>query len=207
MRRCHGAAKRKAGDVFEEQALHPGNGGANGQGQIDFPIGEARNAFLAGKIVERDARAGVLPLKKHESSREKPDGERRCIADMKSPARFVGDGMDRIDRLVHAKQNGPRFVQENLAGLGQGERLGRAAEKFHTELGFEIANLAAQRRLRDMEPGRGARDVLFLGHDDKIAKMSQFHGASIPKRNCEPSNIVFRESRMLELVGGNERTL
>src|SRR4029077_13268362 len=56
-------------------------------------------------------------------------------------------------------------------------RFARALEQLHSQLVFQIANLAAHGRLRDVKfLCRGAQDVFSLRHRDEVTKMPQFHG-------------------------------
>ncbi|MCY1241781.1 hypothetical protein D9M72_547020 [compost metagenome] len=50
-----------------------------------------------------------------------------------------------------------------------------ALEQPDLELFFERLDLDAQRRLRNVQALRGAREVELLGDGDEIAEMAQFH--------------------------------
>jgi len=73
------------------------------------------------------------------------------------------------------------MVEERPARIGQPNRLGRAFEQGKSNFVFQIADLSAKRRLRDMQLQRCARDVFHLGHRHEIAQVPQFHG---PLRVC-----------------------
>ena len=98
----------------------------------------------------------------------------------------------RFDGLVGAFQDVPRFGQEYAARLGEAHGLGGSLEKGKAELVLEVANLPAQRRLRDVQFQRGARDVLLFRGGDEIAEVAQFHPQpSIPFGYAEARNMVF----------------
>ena len=84
----------------------------------------------------------------------------------------------------------------DLPGPGAVPRVGEAdgfsspLEELHAQFVFEVADLPAQRRLRDMQPFGGARDILFLSGGDEIAQMAKFHPATVAhtKSMSEPRN-------------------
>ena len=51
----------------------------------------------------------------------------------------------------------------------------RAMEQFDTELGLQLADLVAQRRLGNVQPFRSAAEVEFVGDDHEIPEATQFH--------------------------------
>lgn len=55
----------------------------------------------------------------------------------------------------------------------------RPGEKGGPELLLERADLATERRLRDVEALRGASDVPFLGDGDEVADLREAHGRSM----------------------------
>ena len=55
-------------------------------------------------------------------------------------------------------------------------------KKFHVQFLLKVAYLAAEWRLRNMQPKGGPGHVLFLGHHHKITEMPEFHAREyIPK--------------------------
>jgi membrane fusion protein (multidrug efflux system) len=58
-----------------------------------------------------------------------------------------------------------------------------ALEEWRGELFFQIVNLAAQRRLRHVQPPRGTCQVEFLRHRHEVPQMPQFHAGIIPERH------------------------
>jgi methionyl aminopeptidase len=52
---------------------------------------------------------------------------------------------------------------------------GRSNEERHLELVFELANLAADGRLGDAEPGGGARDAPLTGNGDEVLDLGEAH--------------------------------
>ncbi len=71
----------------------------------------------------------------------------------------MGDGADGLDGLVDAQQDGPGLDEKDFAGLGERERFAGAAEEPDAEFLLEVADLAAERRLGDVQALGGAGDV------------------------------------------------
>src|SRR5947209_8597464 len=64
-------------------------------------------------------------------------------------------------------------------------------EECKPQLILEVMDLAAEGRLRKMQPRRRARDVLSLGDGDKISQMAQLHATG---RACRAgTNRAMRE--------------
>ena len=66
-----------------------------------------------------------------------------------------------------------RLPQEVAPFLREADALSAALEQQHAELVFELPDLPAQRRLRDVKQFGGATDVLGLGHCDEVPKLAQ----------------------------------
>src|SRR5258705_4662458 len=103
----------------------------------------------------------------------------------------VGNGLYRVHRFLGAAQHSLGFNDKHAARFRKADSFGSAVEKCDAKFILQIADLAAQRRLRDMKPGRSARDVLLFSDGDKISKMAQFHPQpSIPFEHIAPSNLM-----------------
>ena len=70
------------------------------------------------------------------------------------------------------------LVVERLAGVGDLDGTGRAAQELDLEFVLEVADLDAQRRLRDEEPPRAPARRKFLRDRAEVSKLAQFHGRS-----------------------------
>ena len=62
------------------------------------------------------------------------------------------------------------FVQQP-AGIGQAHRPGAAFDQGDAQFLLQLLDLAAQRRLGDVEPLRRAREVLLVRHGDEVAQV------------------------------------
>ena len=72
-------------------------------------------------------------------------------------------------------KNDARLGQKDFSRPGQPDGFRAALKKLKPKLIFEVVNLAADARLRDMELQRGTRNIFFLGDGDEVAEMTQFH--------------------------------
>ena len=69
-----------------------------------------------------------------------------------------------------------RFGQEAFAGMGEGDRaFGLAGKQLGAEHGFQGADLVAERRRRDVETRRGAREMQFFGDRGEVLEVAEFH--------------------------------
>ena len=65
-------------------------------------------------------------------------------------------------------------------------------EQRNAQFIFEIANLSAQRRLRNVKARGGAGHVLFFSDGDEVSQVAEFHSpSSISLWHGEPSDKVF----------------
>src|ERR1700731_3154058 len=83
----------------------------------------------------------------------------------------------------------PSYPMSRRAGGGQLDAAHAAADQLDANLVFEIADLAAERRLRRVQPflGRERQAALFGGRDEK-AKGPELHGR-LPYLQGMPSSL------------------
>ena len=104
------------------------------------------------------------------------DGEPAVLAARRA-ARVLDRGVDRGEDLAAA-------LEQHLAGGRELDAARRAVAAGAPELGLEAADLLGERRLRDVQPLRGAAEVPLLGDGDEVAQLSQLHVTddSYPRR-------------------------
>ena len=86
-----------------------------------------------------------------------------------------GDACGLVPGAHDVLEDLPRLREVGLARLGQHHAVVLADEEREAELLLELLDLAAERRLRDVEPFGRAPEVQLLGDRYEIAKMSQLH--------------------------------
>src|SRR6202023_4122346 len=97
------------------------------------------------------------------------------------PARRFHGGID-----LRQRQSG--MVEEGLACGGQFDAAHAAAHQLDANLIFEIADLAAEGRLRRVQPFLSReRQAALLGDRDEIAKVPYLHGAFHISKACPPT--------------------
>src|ERR1700692_668071 len=87
----------------------------------------------------------------------------------------VGDSFHHLYRLVSAFHNSARFVKKDVASFRESDRFCPMLEKGNAEFIFEVANLPAQWRLRNVKPRGCARHILSFSDGDEIAQVAQLH--------------------------------
>ena len=73
-------------------------------------------------------------------------------------------------------------MQERFSGRQEAHATWGAGEEWRADLCFERLDLAAHRRLRDVQLFRRAAHVSFFGNGNEVADLREAHGDSIPKR-------------------------
>jgi methionyl aminopeptidase len=98
-------------------------------------------------------------------------------------------------------------IEEDLAARQEAHAPPRSREERGAELVFERADLAAERRLRDVQPRRGAADVLLFCDGDEVADLGEAHALQLnrSKRYWTAPAAPFIVSRMaVEIYAGRE---
>ena len=78
-------------------------------------------------------------------------------------------------RMVDATEDVFRLAQEGAAGARQRDVVAAPIEQRDANLHLELANLLAERWLRRVQSGRGAREIQFFGHRQEVPQMPQLH--------------------------------
>lgn len=89
------------------------------------------------------------------------------------PLQFPHD----LGRLFQFSQDPSGMVPKQLARLCEGHFTSETIEEPGPEFLLPRADLDGQGRLGNMDHFRGARKALTRGHSEKIAKLTQLHGA------------------------------
>ena len=75
-------------------------------------------------------------------------------------------------RRLNVRQNLPRFLEKYFSGRRQPHGFRAALQQLKTDFVLEVADLAADARLRDVQLQRRARNVFRLGHGDEVTEMA-----------------------------------
>jgi len=77
--------------------------------------------------------------------------------------------------MVDATEDVFRLTQERAAGICQRDVMTAPIEQRDANLHLELANLLAERRLRRVQSGRGAREIQFFRDRHEVPQMPQLH--------------------------------
>lgn len=86
--------------------------------------------------------------------------------------RAGGRGLRGHAQLVSIQKQFPGESQQDSTGFGEANARGRPLEQGHIEFRLEIADLPADRWLRDMQAFGGAGEIQLLGHGNKILEVA-----------------------------------
>ena len=96
---------------------------------------------------------------------QKAEDERRLGGHRRAPRR--------LDRGLDLKEHDARLVEKHAAGSGQFNALGAANHQRATKLGFEVAHLAAEGRLRGVQPLLcGDGQAAFFSDGNEVAEVA-----------------------------------
>jgi hypothetical protein len=168
MERAHGGGNSVALELERLQAAQVLGGLLDHDGDSDFVFAKAGQHFFGRHVVELHANAGSFGLKLAEGARENINGEGRSEADVEFAGGAAADRFDGASGFFGAIKNGAGFVEENAAGFGEADGFGAAFEERDAEFVFQVADLAGERRLGNVEALRGAGDVFFFSNGDEI---------------------------------------
>ena len=143
-------------------------------GEVHFSVGAGpcRMAAVGSSNTSTIAR-GHSAAKRSQDGRKEIGGDGRdCRDDEPAALRVVGDArlgvVDEAENLVR-----PSF--ELPPRLGQAHSAAEPFEQWTTQLAFQLLDLLAEGRLRDVASLGGAREVAHFGHLGEVSELVHFH--------------------------------
>ncbi|MNT45094.1 hypothetical protein D3C72_1816550 [compost metagenome] len=92
----------------------------------------------------------------------------------RQPARFaLRYATHPVHGLVHQRDDVARVGEQRAPAFREFHAPGQTMEQRDAQLLFQHADLLAERRLADAEPGGGLGQVGFLGHGQEVAQKTQ----------------------------------
>ena len=88
--------------------------------------------------------------------------------------RTTGRGCDEAHRYANDWRR-DYFCNSRVVNLS-GDSFAPFVEQFYPKFAFQIVDLLTERRLRNVQPIRGVREVQLLGGSDEVFKMAELHG-------------------------------
>jgi hypothetical protein len=89
--------------------------------------------------------------------------QRRRVAHVNFAELPAGDSFDCLYRFIHPLHCRAGFHEKNAAGFSEPDGFRAVVDKRDAEFIFEVTNLPAQRRLRNVKPRCCTRDAFFFG--------------------------------------------
>jgi hypothetical protein len=145
------------------------------QREIDLGCHQVHQRRARQAFGERQLQIGVFGKNRlHQGNADRlHTGARHADRDLARDG--VATFLDLALGLGHRAQDDAGVLVEPL-GRGGGLHAARfALEQRRSELGFEVGNVMAQRRLRDIGLVGGARQIALLVDGDEIAKLARIH--------------------------------
>jgi len=163
--------------------------------------------------VKLNADVGVRFLKNPQRARKQFDCQRRCVGDVNFAAPAARHGFHRLHCFVRPLHYRAGFREKDPPDFGKPHGFGAVLKQCHAQFVFEVADLPAQRRLRNVKPRGRAGHVLFLGNGDEVSQVAQFHARlSISGGDGQERSKVFswpsrlRIGSRWKLNSGNQET-
>ena len=93
--------------------------------------------------------------------------------DPQAAARLVPRLAQVLQRTVDLVDRRPQPLEQVVAGVGQGNAARRAVQQAHAEALLELPHRVAERRGRDVEPGRRDPETEVLGDGDERGQFGE----------------------------------
>jgi hypothetical protein len=145
------------------------------QGDVQLASAQSVQHFPGRHVVKLNAHAGIRFLESAQRPGEQFHRQRRRVADMDFAALSTGNGFYGLDRFVGSLHHGAGFREEDAPGFSKPHGSGAVVEQGNAKLLLDVADLAAQGRLRNVKTRRRPCHVLFFSDGDEISQVAEFH--------------------------------
>ena len=115
--------------------------------------------------------------------RDDPERRRVDEAERQRPGDPMRDHPHRFEGDVGLREHRARLRQQGLAGVGEDDAPARPLEQRHAQLVLQLADLLAERRLRDMQRLGGAAKTALLSDQALPRKKDRFLRRWLCKRS------------------------
>ena len=146
-------------------------------GQVELALLEQFEQRPRAGFAERQRRSRDAARKGRQRPRQQVRADARRRADGQRALAQARQLLDLESRFVQALQHRARVRQERLAGLGQRHVALHAVEQRRAELGLQLADLLADRRLGDVQLLGRAGEVQMAAHRLEVGELMDFHGS------------------------------
>jgi hypothetical protein len=149
------------------------------QPEVELPGPQRRHLRAGAHHRHADRHVGVAGPERPEHARHQAIGGGRHHAHRERPGLAPRRPPDVLRRLRRPLQDGPRVPEQHPARLGERDAPPGPREQLHPELALELADLLAERRLRDAEPRGGAAEVQLLRDRHEVPQVPELHDVEI----------------------------
>ena len=132
-------------------------------------LGHLRLPHLAGA----HAHVGQPLVDGGDERRQRLLGDRRRVGDAQRAQLAAAGALRLLDRRGDRREDRPGVQEQRAPGIRQLDAARRPMEERRAQLVLELADLRAERLLRQVQPSRGAGEVQLLGHGDERAQVTQ----------------------------------
>jgi hypothetical protein len=80
-----------------------------------------------------------------------------------------------MDRTLGLQREAPHGLEKSPAGLCQFRAVRNTAEQRRANLGLQVLDLLAERRLADAKMGGRAGEIQFFRNSQKVSDVTEFH--------------------------------
>ena len=146
------------------------------QGALEQTLDLGRREHLAAQVEPHPRELGAQRLGEVRQERvghraREADREPAELARRRGPRVLLRGARGREDRVGS--------VEQHLARRQQLDAARRAPQQGRPDVGLEAADELGQRRLRHVQPGRGAAEVQLLSHGDERVQLADLHVTKI----------------------------
>ena len=134
---------------------------------------QQRLLAIAGQLQQLQGDSRMLLPKAADQRRQNAVVDGADKADSEPANGTLGGASDMDDCRFGLVEQAAGFVEQHATGLGELDAALGADQERRADLALEGADLHAERRLRDVEPPRGAAEMQLLGDGHEVAKAAQ----------------------------------
>ena len=144
----------------------------------DAPLAQRLQLLGLVQVVQGNAHLGTGAVKAGQQARHHVQHPRAKQPHIELAGQPLASALRALARPRRQRQDVGHFVQQRLPGRGQFHPFGGAQKQHRAQFFFQRPDLARQRRLRHVQPGRSAPEVQFFGQCQKVFHLPQVHAAS-----------------------------
>src|SRR5262249_13882443 len=172
--RKHGQQRLALDDLDDQPALVDGQAH---EPDLDAAVAQRLGLRALQQRMEADLDRREPGVPDPQDARQDVQVGGRREADVELSDLAAAGALRRAHGALRLREHLAHLVGEGLARRRDLDASLRAMEECEPQLLLELADLLAERWLRDAEPARGAPEVQLLRHGEEVAQVTELHGA------------------------------